>query len=290
MEPVEAIDRINGAYGSHARSRALHARGGFFTGTFTPTAEAAQLCRAAVYQGPPVPVRVRWSNAGGNPKVGDDKPDIRGMAVSWRLPDGSAVDLLGQTAPRFVTRTPEAFVDFVEAARTPYRLPLFLLRHRGATAALVANARAKALAVHRSFAELSYYTIHAYRWTAPDSTERWVRHVFRPLPGSAPTETFDGPDALQQEVVARLPVRFSLEVTVAAEADDPHDAMAVWKGDRTFDAGTIVVTGPDGSSEQDGGIVVFDPTRVIDGIGLSDDPILLYRPAAYSESAARRST
>ena len=34
--------------------------------------------------------------------------------------------------------------------------------------------------------------------------------------------------------------------------------------------------------------VVFDPTRVVDGIELSDDPILRYRPGAYSESVSRR--
>ncbi len=35
---------------------------------------------------------------------------------------------------------------------------------------------------------------------------------------------------------------------------------------------------------------VFDPTRVVDGIELSDDPILRYRPGAYSESVSRRTT
>ena len=40
--------------------------------------------------------------------------------------------------------------------------------------------------------------------------------------------------------------------------------------------------------EESGGPVVFDPTRVVDGIELSDDPILRYRAGAYSESVARR--
>ncbi len=34
--------------------------------------------------------------------------------------------------------------------------------------------------------------------------------------------------------------------------------------------------------------MVFDPARVVDGIELSEDPILRYRPSAYSESIARR--
>jgi catalase len=40
--------------------------------------------------------------------------------------------------------------------------------------------------------------------------------------------------------------------------------------------------------DRDGDVLVFDPTRVVDGIDLSDDPILLARPGAYSVSVARR--
>jgi catalase len=42
--------------------------------------------------------------------------------------------------------------------------------------------------------------------------------------------------------------------------------------------------------EQSGGLVVFDPTRVVDSITLSDDPILRYRGASYGESIARRTS
>ena len=40
--------------------------------------------------------------------------------------------------------------------------------------------------------------------------------------------------------------------------------------------------------ESDGRIDVFDPVRIVDGIELSDDPILHARPRAYSVSAYRR--
>ena len=96
----------------------------------------------------------------------------------------------------------------------------------------------------------------------------------------------------RQEIAARLergPVRFTLRVQVAGPGDDPHDPTSVWgKHVRTFDGGTIEVTGPDPDREQDGEVVVFDPTRVVDGIGLSEDPILLFRAPAYSESVTRR--
>lgn len=293
VTPAEAIDRIQAAFGVYGGARTLHAKGRFYTGTFTATEAAASHCRAAHLQGDPVPVLVRWSNGGGDPRSPDKAPDVRGMAVSFRIPGGGATDLLGQTAPRFPVRTPDAFVRMVEAARKPSALPGFLLRSPSALPALAVNAKAKSLVPPRSFADVAFYPIHAYRWTAADGVERWVRYVLRPLDPETgrPDGSFTGDDRLFDEMAARLvdgPVRFTLEVTIASDGDDPHDPMSVWRGVETFDAGTIEVTATAPDPEVDGKVTVFDPTRVVDGIGLSDDPILLFRPGAYSESVNRR--
>jgi catalase len=291
VTPADAIDRINAVFGRHPGHRALHAKGRFYAGTFTPSAEAAALCRAGHLQAA-VPVWVRWSNGSGHPRVPDRVPDVRGMAVSFRLPDGQATDLLGQTSPRFPVRTVEDFLDLVEHAK-PHLLPRFLLRHRDAAGALLANLKARAVVPPYSFAEATYYPVHAYRWLAPDGSSCWVRYVMAPMATRAerPAAKPEGRNRLFDEIEARLaeqPVRFRLAVTVAAEKDDPHDPMSVWRGERTLDAGIIEVTSTDPARETDGEVVVFDPTRVVDGIELSDDPILRYRAMAYSESVARR--
>ncbi|MFL6109640.1 MAG: catalase, partial [Marmoricola sp.] len=85
VEPDEAINQINKAFGAHPGHRALHAKGAFYQGTFTATPEATALSRAGHLQGDPVPIRVRWSNGGGNPNHPDGAQDVRGMAVSFRL-------------------------------------------------------------------------------------------------------------------------------------------------------------------------------------------------------------
>jgi len=293
LDPEVAIDRINGAYGRHERSRALHAKGRFYEGTFTASAEVAGLSRAAHLQGDPVPVTVRWSNAGGHPRVSDKAPDVRGMAVKFRTPSGDT-DLLGQTAPRFPVRTPEAFIELTEAGRKPYLLPLFMAKHPSSVPALLANLRARTLVPPHSYAEATYFPIHAYGWLSTDGTRTWVRHVLRPLatPADRLGESFDGRDRLFDEMEARLargPVRFDLHVTVAADGDDPHDPMSVWTGARELSAGTVEVTAPIADPEADGGLVVFDPVRVVDGIELPEDPILRYRERAYSVSISRRS-
>ena len=291
-DPEQALDRINGVFGRHDGSRTLHAKGAFYAGTFTATPQAAALCRAAHLQGDPVPVWVRWSNGAGTPRSKDKAPDVRGMAVSFRLPDGTATDVLGQTAPRFPVRTPEAFLELTESAGNPLKLPLFLARHPDAIPATLVNVRAKAIVPPYSYAEVTYYPIHAYRWIAADGSESWVRYRLTPQDGrdQRPEGEFQGRDRLREEIVARLadhPVRYTFEVQRAEPGDDPHDPMSVWKG-AFFDAGTIDVTGPDPDREQGGEVVVFDPTRVTDGIELSDDPILRFRPGAYSASVNRR--
>lgn len=291
IDPEQALDRINGVFGRHDGDRTLHAKGDFYAGTFTATPWATARCRAGHLQGDPVPVWVRWSNGAGR-RQPDKVPDVRGMAVSFRLLDGTATDLLAQTSPRFPVRTVEAFLDLVDAAEKPWKLALFLARNPGAAPALLASARAKALVPPYSYAEATYHPIHAYRWIAADGTETWVRYRFSPRDGRAGRVdgSFAGPDRLRDEILARLaahPARYTLEVQVAGPGDDPHDPTSVWTG-QYADAGTIEVTGPDPDREQDGEVVVFDPTRVVDGIELSDDPILRYRPAAYSASVARR--
>jgi catalase len=291
LDAAEAIDRINAVFGRHLRTRALHAKGAFYEGTFTATPEAAERAVAGHLQGDPVPILVRWSNGAGNPKAPDKAPDVRGMAVSFKLPDGKSTDLLGQTAPRFPVRTPEDFVAFVEASQKPVTLPLFLARHRSALSALGANLKAKALAPPPSYAAATYYPVHAYGWVGPDGSRRWVRYVLRPVDFVPLAQKFSGPNALGEEIAARLaqgPVRYDLRVTVAGPDDDPHDPMSVWKGREEFSAGTLSIIDVAPDPEADGSLKVFDPTRVVAGIELSDDPILHYRALAYSESANRR--
>ena len=294
--PAEAIDRIQAAFGKpHGEYRTLHAKGAYYDGTFTATPAATARCRALHLQGTEVPVLVRWSNGGGKRNAADGAPDVRGMAVSFKLPDGTATDLLGQTAPRFPVRTPEDFVKLVEAAASPLKLAKFVAGHRSAAGPLAANAKAKALVAPKSYAEATYYPIHAYRWTTADGAESWVRYTFRPQAAKADrlAEKFSGRDRLRDEIAARLaagPVRYTLEVQVAGNGDDPHDPMSVWRSAETFDAGTVTVTAVAEDPEAGGGVVVFDPTRIVDGIELSDDPILRYRPGAYSESVERRLT
>src|SRR3954467_15268231 len=103
----QIVDAANGLYGSHPGNRALHAKGTWCAGTFTATAAAAEICRAAHFQGDAAAALIRFSNGRGDPDSADWQRDSRGMAVSLRPTGGEESDILGVTTPAFVTRTPE---------------------------------------------------------------------------------------------------------------------------------------------------------------------------------------
>jgi len=294
-----AIAAIDASFGVHPGHRVVHAKGVLCRGTFVASEEASRLTRAAHMQGEPIGVTVRFSNASGNPDAPDRIPDGRGMAVAFYLPDGGGTDIVAVTLPSFVARTPEDFVAFTRAAK-PFigdlpgpRLLSYALTHRSALPAIAAGARFKPPV---SYATLRYNALHAFRWIAADGSERYVRYSWIPAAGEESLKRSAAKglpaDYLQEEVAARLerePIRFTLEVQIAEPGDPTDDATVAWPADRErVVVGSLELTELDTVRERDGDILVFDPTRVTDGIELSDDPLVRMRSHAYSISVERR--
>ncbi len=298
LTAAEAIDATTEAFGAHPGSRALHARGIVATAVFRPTPQAATLSRAAHLQGPDVPATVRFSNGSGNPRHPDYAPDPRGLAVKLYLPDGSRTDIVAVSTPVFPTRTPEGFIELLRAqAAGPaaaWKLPLFFRHHPEALRVLPRVA--PSLAPPASYATIPYHALHAFAWTDAEGASRFVRLSLRPAATVARLKPWEarrrGADYLQREIAARLqagPVLFTVQAQIAEPGDRTDDPSAAWpKSRRRVAVGALHVNGLDSERERDGDILVFDPTRVTDGIQCSDDPVLNFRPRAYSESVARR--
>jgi catalase len=145
-----------------------------------------------------------------------------------------------------------------------------------------------------SYATVAYNSIHAFRWTAADGSSRFVRYRFEPEAGERMISDEEakqrGPDYLQEEIAGREVAAFRMLVVIAGDGDPVDDSTAAWPDERErVEVGRLELAGPDAEREHGGDILVFDPTRVTDGIELSDDPILRFRPEAYSASVVRRS-
>ena len=298
ISPQDAITAIKKRFGQHVGFRALHAKGLFCTGSFTATPEAAALTKALPYQGETLRATVRFSNGGGDPTIADFMPDVRGLAVSIHLPDGKRTDIVAQSAPRFPVRDADGFIAFMQAMQPGvaqlWKLPDFLRKHPGALGAMLASSSAL-INPPASYASIPYFAVHGFLWTAADGSQRWVRYRWVPEQEQrlfAIAATRKGADYLQDDLRTRLQsgggIRMALHVQIAEAGDDPHDPMSVWAGQQEVVVGHLQVTALLPEREADGKVFVFDPVRVVPGIGLSDDPILNYRPRAYSESAKQR--
>ena len=294
-----AVEAINAISGEHPGHRAAHAKGTLVAGTFTPAPEAAELSSAAHFQGEPVRVTVRFSNGSGNPEAPDnERTEGRGMAIKFYLPDGSTTDIVSLTLPCFFVRDPEDFIEFV-GARKPdpetgqpdmEKIGAFLGDHPETGAAL--QLILPSLVPPRSYATCRFNSIHAFKLG-----DRWARYRLEPEAGveALPEEEIDQatPDYLQDDIRERLgsgPVAFRLHARLAEDDDPVDDPTIAWPEEReSIELGRIELTGLDTQREQGDDVLVFDPTRVTDGIECSPDPILHIRSHAYSVSVEKRS-
>ena len=299
----QILDAIVGIYGTQGEHRAVHAKGTLLTGEFTPSPEGARLSSAAHLAGDPVRAAVRFSNGGGKPAAPDAAPDGRGIAVKLYLPDGSTTDMVGLSLPCFFTRTPEDFLEFTRARKPDPDtgqpdmavLGAFLGAHPEVGPALQAAVTA---GIPESYARQTYNSIHSFRYTNAEGESQFGRWRLIPESGEATVdpEVTDSlsADFLQEEILERAgrgEAAFSVVVRIAADDDPVDDPTIAWpEAERAeITIGRLELTGPETTREVDGDVLVFDPTRVTDGIEVSGDEILAVRPRAYSVSVERRS-
>lgn len=273
--------------------RANHAKGALYEGSFTPAPGAAALTRAPHLQSTPSVLLLRFSNNGGIPDAPDTAPPaaVRGLAFTFRLPDGTETDLMMINQPFFVVRTPEDFLALQRAAQAtkastaqPTPIQQFLAAHPEAQRFI---ARPKPMP--ESFATERFYALHAYRVTNAAGEVNHVRFRVTPEGGTAyrAAEAAAGlpPDVLFEELRSRVaagPVRYRLQAEVAAAGDPLADPSAPWpEGRPLIDLGTISVTRavPDSAAERRVG---FLPNRELPGLAVSDDPFLAVRAGVYA--------
>src|SRR3974390_3464836 len=111
--PESFVDAINSAFGKQTTQRAAPAKGVVLLGKFLPRAAAASVSKALHFKHE-VPVTVRFSANSGILKIADVDPraDPRGLAIKFRLPDGSDTDLVTHSYNGFPAKNPEEFQQF----------------------------------------------------------------------------------------------------------------------------------------------------------------------------------
>jgi len=299
----QAVDAVCAISGDHPGFRAVHAKGTLCAATFTPSTEASRLSRASHFSGDTVRAHVRFSNGSGDPNAPDFEPrEGRGMATKFYLHDGTTTDVVAINLPAFFVSTVDGFLDFCRARvpdpstgePDPAAIGAFLEEH---PEALTAGAAVLAATPPESYVRCAYNSLHAYRFVDDTGDRRYGRYRWEPEAGEASLSVEDaearGPDYLQDDLATRLagsPAAFTLSLQVAEDGDAVDDPTVPWPDERRrVTMGRLEITGIAHDREQGDDVLVFDPTRVTDGIELSNDSILHFRTRAYAESVLRRS-
>lgn len=298
----QMIEAFEGTFGVHPGQRRNHVKGTCAVDEFIGTSDAAALSRSALFSGKAIPVVARFSLGGGSPDVPDAAPAPRGMALEFRLPGGSLQHITMINVPIFAAASPASFRDALLAAKPdpetghadPEKLKAYAATHPDAMALIN-------LASHHTptanYYQTTYFGIHTFKFIDAKGTEHLVKWRFIPRDGTKEMTTAEmkaAPnDFLEANLIARTrkgPAVWDMIVYVGEPGDPQDDPTLAWPETRKhFTAGTLSITQ---ATPQQKGLacepINFDPLIMADGVGPTNDPILLFRSPAYAVSFGKR--
>ncbi|MEK8051994.1 catalase family peroxidase [Ideonella sp. DXS22W] len=295
---VDAFEATNGKFEGYRRSGA---KGVCAMGEFTGSAEGRALSVASAFSGQAVPVIVRFSVGGANPRAADNTKSQRNLALQFNLPGGEVWQMGNISAPVFGAASPAQMLGRIES-----------LRPDPATKAPDA-AKVKAFAdanpevllqgryfasqpVPASFGSVNYWGVHAFAFVNAKGEKQWGKWLFEPVGGvqglsddeaKAKGANFLLDDLRQRVKDGKLAFDFNLELAQPGDRLD-NATVPLPEGRRKVNLGRLKVTAvaEDGSGACLN--LTFNPTALPRGVEPSADPMLLARAAPYGVSLGRR--
>lgn len=299
VTPDQVVGAIEGAYGVTRGQRRNHTRGTCAIGEFVGIPNGYS--RSILFSGEPIPVVARFSVAGGNPAASDTNKSPRGMALEFRLPNGVLQHMTMLNTPVFGAAQPQTFLDMMVAAKPdpetgkpdPEKMKAFRESH------LDSLAQADFLSRNNpppNYANSAFYGIHAFKFISGTNMATMVRWRFIPQDGEkrlSDAQLKSMPRAfLEQELIKRTqdgPVRWDMVISIGKAGDPVDNPTVEWPADRKqMKVGTFTITAAMPQKGAPCENINYDPLVMADGIEPSNDPILLFRSAAYAVSFARR--
>jgi len=299
-QPIEQqlVDAMNKVFGVYPGFRANHAKGIVAEGNFKASPEAAGLSRAALFNGSPIPVTVRFSDATGIPNIPDGSANANphGMAIKFHLPNGADTDMVINSLKFFPVATGEDFRDLLLAlaesppnAPKPTKFEQFAASHPSVPAAFAT------VSTPDSFADEEYYSIDAFVFVNATGARQAVRYQMIPervVHLAAADAAKQPPNFLMDELPERLkhgPVTFHLRAQLATAGDSTKDPTIAWPNDRkSVELGVLTIDKVVADSAEAEKKLLFLPGALTEGIEKSDDPLIDIRDGAYALSFSRR--
>ncbi|MDM5271833.1 catalase family peroxidase [Sulfurovum sp. zt1-1] len=297
----QVVSALESTFGVHSGERRNHIKGTCATGEFVGSPEANTYTRSILFSGKPVSVIARFSLPGGNPEIPDTAKVPRGMALEFRLPDGSLQHMTMLNTPVFGAASPQTFLDNIIAKKPdpatgkpdPEKIKAFKASHPDSLP------QSEFLAKNNppvSWTNSSYFGIHTFKFVNRDNKTTLVRWRFVPKDGEKQMTDDElkssPPKFLEQKLIERTisgPVQWDMILTIGIPGDPEDNPTLSWPSDRKeIKVGTLTITSAMPQKGAECEKINFDPLVMTDGIEPTSDPVLLFRSSAYAISFGKR--
>ena len=300
-DPNAMVNQFEATAGKFEGYRRSGAKGICATGEFVGSAGARALSTASVFNGKPVPVVVRYSVGGANPKAADNAKSQRNMALQFNLPNGEQWIMGNISAPVFGASSPQQLMDFLVSRQpdpaTKVADPAKVKAFNDANPEVLLQAKHYASQpVPASFGSVNYWGVHAFGFVNARGAKQFGKWIFEPVGGvqgltddeaKAKGASFLFDDLRQRVKEGNVAFNFNLEL---AQSGDKIDSATIPlpEGRQKVNMGLLKIT----SVSEDGGgpclTVNYNPMVMPKGIEASADPMLPARAAPYAVSLGRR--
>jgi catalase len=300
--PATVLDLVNALKtnaGNPPQTRASFAKGQCVRGTYTPSAQAAQVTRSPSFTRPS-DVLGRFSVGGGNPKVADtNRAVLRGFAFKLGTGNQSS-DLLVENAPVHFAKSMDQMLEFLKA-RTPGadgkpdadKLKAF----SAANPETLNQAHfVAAKPLPGSLAGVTYWGVHSFPAVNAKGERRFIKFKIVPVNGEVTLSDEEAKakptDFLVQDLEQRMAqgsVRFDVLALLGRPGDPTMDATVRWPDEDSRESvrlGTIAITAIENNMPCDA--TIFNPSNLAEGVGLPPDEMFRARLTAYAISLSKR--
>jgi catalase len=301
VDPNQFLNQFESTFGKFEGFRRSGAKGICAVGEFVGSADGRALSVASAFSGQPVPVVVRFSVGGANPKAPDNARSQRNLALQFNLPGGEIWQMGNISAPVFGAATPEQFFGRLQSLQpdpaTKAADPAKVKAFADANPEVLLQGRYFASQpVPASFGSVNYWGVHAFAFVNAKGDKQFGKWIFEPVGGTQGLSDDEakakGPsflaDDLRQRVAAGQ-VAFDFKLQLAQAGDRIDSAVVPLPEDRrkvTLGRLTVKSVAADGAGECLA--ITYVPTVLPKGVEASSDPMLFARAAPYAIGLGRR--
>lgn len=301
VDPTAMVDQFEATGGKFEGYRRSGAKGICAMGEFVGSADGKAISTASAFSGQKVPVIVRFSVGGGNPKAPDNGKSQRNMALQFDLPGGEVWQHGNINAPVFGAATPAQLLGRLQSlqpdpttkAPDPAKVKAFADAN---PEVLLQGKYFASQPVPASYASVNYWGVHGFVFTNAAGQKTAGKWIFEPVGGvqglsddeaKAKGANFLFDDLRQRVAAGQVAFQFNLEVAQPGDRLD-NATVPLPEGRKKLTLGTLKLTAVAADGAGPCLAINFDPNRMPKGVEGSADPMLAARSAPYAVSLGRR--